>query len=223
MGATRLATAALILWSGVVAAAPLEREDVPPPLAPWVDWALDGHATRTCPRAFEQLGEHICAWPDALNLVVTARGGTFFQSWEVLAESFVALPGEPRHWPQAIEVDAEPAVVFEREGGPAVRLGPGSHTVSGRFVWARQPESLKLPDTTAMLALTLRGASVDFPDLDRDGRVWFSRSSAVDPAAAEQGDRLDIQAFRLVTDGIPLTLESHLVLNAAGESREVQV
>ena len=176
-----------------------------------------------CPTPFGRSGEHICAWPDTLNLVVGPKGGTFFQSWELSAGSAIVLPGEPRHWPQAVEVNGEPAVVIEHEGAPVLRLGPGTYAVNGRFVWDRQPESLKLPDTTGMLGLSLRGESIPLPDLDRDGRVWFSRSAPVEATTAEQGDRLDVQALRLVTDAIPLTLQTRVILNVAGKAREVHV
>ena len=58
-----------------------------------------------CPTPFNRPDEPLCAWPDTLAMVIGPIGGTFFQSWELAGDSTIVLPGELRHWPQAVEVN----------------------------------------------------------------------------------------------------------------------
>ena len=65
------------VWTVQAAAEPLERNEVPPPLAPWVDWALRGAEDSVCPFVHENTERRQCVWPSRLELTLTDSRGRF--------------------------------------------------------------------------------------------------------------------------------------------------
>ncbi len=213
---TRLATL-LAVWLSVPASAagPLLRNDVPSPLKPWTDWALWNTEASLCP-FFQGNGDNRrCAWPTKLALALDDRGGQFTQSWRIHVKGWVPLPGNDKRWPQAVRVDGAPAPVALHENRPSVFLTPGVHAITGGFVWNPLPESLTIPEETGLLALTVRGKPVEFPNRD-EAQVWLQKA-----AEPEEGEKLEVVVHRKVTDEIPLLLATHIELSVAGKSREV--
>lgn len=209
---------------------------IPEPLKPWVGWVLHGEEQVLCPFLHDKEGDddRRCAWPARLQLVLTEKGGRFTQSWRLYKREWVTLPGSSKAWPQDVRVDGKPAVVASPESGddikpmrdeedesedgpvPKVRLQPGEHTITGTFLWDELPEALRVPPSTALLSLNLRGAAVPFPSRDAEGRLWLQRQ-----ANPEEEDVLDMSAHRQVNDDIPLQLTTRLELRVSGKSREV--
>ena len=208
---------ALAVASLVAAEArPMATEAVPEPLKPWVPWVLHGLDDLGCPALFSDPRARRCAWPSAVELTLEDRGGTFEQSWAVYREVDVALPGDPRHWPQEVKVDGDAAAVGERDGRPVLRLGPGTHRISGRFQWDRLPDSLTLPPDSGRVGLRVKGETMALPDLRPDGQVWLKTEGA-----GEAADRLDIQVFRRLTDEIPVEITTRVELDVSGQEREL--
>ncbi|HZF26772.1 MAG TPA: hypothetical protein VEZ88_10970 [Steroidobacteraceae bacterium] len=191
---------------------------VPPDLQPWQGWVLQGEEFRRCPfitgnqsasaQAFQ------CTWPERLVLDLDTRGGRFAQRWELYAESWISLPGDLEHWPRDVALDGARAVVVARDGVPQVRLGAGTHTVSGSFRWARRPESLAVPPQAGIIALTIDGQAIAQPERAGNG-LWLGRRRG--PVEQQQ---LDLQVYRLLSDDIPAMLTTVIRLQAAGEARE---
>ncbi|MGH7536214.1 MAG: hypothetical protein ACREMG_11620, partial [Gemmatimonadales bacterium] len=211
-----LAFAVAVAGLAAVEARPLTPEAVPEPLKPWVPWVLHGLDDLGCPALFSDPQARRCAWPSAIELVLDDSGGTFEQSWAVYREADVALPGDRRHWPQEINVDAEQTSVGERDGRPVLRLGPGTHRISGRFQWDRLPDSLTLPPDSGRVGLRVKGETMALPDLRPDGQIWLKTEGA-----GEAADRLDIQVFRRLTDEIPVEITTRVQLNVSGQEREL--
>lgn len=212
----RLAPFAFALLAALPAAGePLAVEEVPAPLQPWVDWVLDGHEEARCPRA--PGGERRCAFPAELVLELHEEGGRFEQTWRVLSDSFVRLPGEDKRWPLDVRRGGVPAVVVPREGAPSVRLPAGEHTLTGVFEWQELPEALRIPPETALLRLKVRGEARVVTSREDPGRVWLARQVADDKAAVS---RVDVRVHRKLVDAVPLRLESELELEVSGEGRE---
>ena len=161
---TRLVTALclLALLSPVRAADP--EAQVPAALKPWIPWVFEGKDQRACPLPAAG-GERLCGWPGRLDLDLDAVGGLFAQHWQIFAETWVPLPGGPGAWPQDVRVGSAAAAVVEHEGVPALRLEPGEHVLTGRFLWGAHPQTLPVPPATAMVVLRL------------DGEPWNSRAA----------------------------------------------
>ncbi|MCY1072156.1 hypothetical protein OV090_45845 [Nannocystis sp. RBIL2] len=190
--------------------------DVPEALRPWIPWVLQPLSDRACPYVHASSSERRCAWPSQLELELTDERGSFAQRWQLYAKGVVPLPGDPRRWPQDVEVDGQPAVVVNQGGLPAVELGPGAHRITGAFLWDSMPEKLSVPAETGLLTLKLRGKPESFPRRDNDGTLWLQKKVE---AASEQ-NLLDVVVHRKLTDAIPLRMTTEISLHVAGKSRE---
>ncbi|HSQ01507.1 MAG TPA: hypothetical protein VL049_30155 [Candidatus Dormibacteraeota bacterium] len=215
--ALALALALVGLAAGAAAAEPLRRDQVPEPLRPWVEWALQGHEDALCSSLLGDAERRQCAWPSRLDLALDESGGTFTQEWDVQRALWLPLPGAAKPWPQDVTVDGAPAVVIEQNGAPQVWLTNGRHTVGGRFAWDRLPEILPVPASTGLVSLALRGQAVPFPNRDADGRLWLQRREE----ASDESDRVGVIVHRLVDDGVPLLLDTRIQLEVSGRGREV--
>ncbi|MFP2769820.1 hypothetical protein [Oceanisphaera sp. KMM 10153] len=211
----------LILTLLPVSTLALSPEQVPAPLQPWVDWVLHGEEQRHCPFIYNQEATHQCAWPSRLAIDLGEHGGRFSQQWQLYRESWVRLPGDDRRWPQQITVNGKPVPVTADKGKPRIRLPAGQHRIEGQWHWDRLPKSLTLNPATGLLALTINDASIEWPDLDKDGRLWLGqrKTGAEDPPP--QGNALTLQVYRKVEDSIPLQITTRLNLEVAGEQREL--
>ncbi len=209
------------LFTSMLAAQPLTPAQVPKPLAPWVDWVLQDHKERACPWLYNSAGEHRCAWPTRLELDLNTTQGRFAQSWLVYAESWVRLPGDGNLWPQEVRVDGSPALVVEREGRPMLRLGPGQHEVLGQFSWERLPEAISIPPDAGLIALTVNGKRVAYPEIEAADQLWLKERDTGRKEREGSADRLELQVFRRVIDEVPLELLTRLELDVAGNQREV--
>jgi hypothetical protein len=208
-------------WLGAVVALPASGAEtyVPEALKNWAPWVLDGEEFRGCPflngQDAQKENAHVCAWPGRLVLAAGTDGARFSQDWEVRTESWVELPGSSQWWPVGVMVDGQPAAVIARQGTPTLRLSAGTHTVSGTIRWTRRPAQLAVPSSAGIIALTVDGTAVLRPG--RDGReLWLGER----PGAAPTPDALDLRAYRLLADGIPIVMSTQLRLDVAGQGRE---
>jgi hypothetical protein len=191
---------------------------IPPLLEDWRAWVLKGQEFHRCPflagSAPTDADSYRCVWPQPLLLSVDAHGGTFSQRWQVYTDSWVGLPGDLTRWPQGVLVDQRPAAVVARDNVPSVRLAAGTHVLSGRFSWQARPETLAVPEATALLALTVDGRALQRPELAGAVVSLGRQSSAAEPRT------LEVQVYRLIEDDIPLRLLTRVRLRAAGDARE---
>ena len=183
-----------------------------------MDWVLHDTPQAPCPFLYNAPQRH-CAWPARLELKLDDTGGGFTQQWQVHAETWLHLPGDAEHWPQSVTVNGEPALVSLDAGRPALRLPAGSYRVTGQFLWERAPETLLIPPATGLLALSIDGAVVPFPDLEGDGRLWLRGRQSGDQA--QDGDRLELQVFRRIVDANPLQALTRIQMDVSGVQREV--
>lgn len=196
--------------------APVAPEAVPEPLKAWVPWVLHGHEDRDCPRVHGAETRR-CVWPSSLVLDLGPQGGTFEQSVEIFAKAWVTLPGSARHWPQGTEAEGAAVAVVERDGAPAVRLGAGTHRITGTFAWARMPEALQLPRDAGLVRLTLEGVAQEVPEVEPDGRLWLARERPT----GKGDDGLQIRVFRRLVDEVPFQVVTRVELEVAGDPREL--
>jgi hypothetical protein len=214
----------LVLLSLPAWAEPLPRDRVPEPLRPWTDWALRGQEGLLCPYFLGSEDENAqtrCAWPGRLTLDLGEKGGTFSQVWTVEAAEFVPLPGDERRWPLDLMLDGQPAAAVAKNEAkdevPGLWLAPGRHSVTGSFRWDALPEALPVPSDVGLVALTVRGAAVPFPQRGDGGEVFLQRAQA----APTEAESLEIVVQRRVIDEVPLLLVTRIQLAVSGKAREV--
>lgn len=208
----------LSLFLVVPAQAGPTQVHVPDELKPWVPWVLHDLEYASCPSLGpdrKSQADFACAWPGELDLAAGPDGGRFSQSWRLLAPGWVVLPGNDKTWPQSVKVNAKAAPVVSHSGHPAVYLETGTHTVSGSFSWVRRPVSLVLPESTAMVSLTVDGKPVAFPERNGEG-LWLGQRE--DARQEEQSAELTV--MRLFEDGSPMLLTTRINLRVSGKARE---
>ncbi|MEI2774175.1 MAG: hypothetical protein V9G98_26845 [Candidatus Competibacter sp.] len=189
---------------------------VPAALQPWVDWVLYDQQDRRCPVNYDAVDRRQCVWPSALQLALDARGGQFDQQVYADRESWLILPGDRRHWPQEVRLDALLVPVLERDGRPAIKAPTGAHQIGGRFIWQALPDSIRVPTQNALLELRIDNRPAAVSRIESDGILWLRQR----PTELAQQDDLDLQVFRLLTDGIPFEVETRLELRVSGQARE---
>jgi hypothetical protein len=209
----------LLAFSFVTTAKQMQQTDVPQPLKPWVDWVLwDSHSYQ-CPSNYQKNDLRQCAWPSSLKLNLKNKNGSFKQQWQVYQDTIITLPGTEKQWPQNVHINNKIAKVVERNGNPVIHLSAGHYTISGDFYWSSLPKSLRIPSTTALIQLKLNGKTVRLPELDQKGSLWLRDASANN--IKNQADKLDIQVFRKISDGLPVQMMTRIHLDISGKQREV--
>ena len=189
---------------------------VPAPLEPWRGWVLHDVADVGCPSPYDDGSARLPLWPSAIAVSANADGGSWDLGVRAFAETWLPLPGDADTWPEDVLVDGTAVPVVAREGLPAIRLEPGVHRVSGRFVWPTPPERIGVPPTIGLVSLMRDGQEVRIPDRDAAGVLWLRRARAVE----EQQDQISGQVYRVLEDGRPLWLRTELELTVSGKSRE---
>lgn len=212
---TWMRTAALTLLFSTLAHS---QTPIPKELEDWQSWVQYGQEFRHCPffAGTDGLDEsnRICAWPGRLNLELHQSGGRFAQTWVSYAEGWVSLPGNLEYWPGAVTVNGAAAAVVARAGIPQIRVPAGTSAVAGNFTWIKRPESLPIPPNTGLIDLSLDGRRLDLVDRPKDA-VWLGKRHE-----AEVAQQLDVQVYRLLSDGIPARLITRLDFQVAGDVRE---
>ena len=209
----------LLIFSFSIIAKQMQPSEVPQPLKPWVDWVLwDAHSYQ-CPSSYQNNKQRQCAWPSTLSLNLKNKNGSFKQQWHVYQDSAITLPGSDKQWPQNVLINNKAAKVVSRKGAPVLHLKAGHYTVSGDFYWANLPKSLSIPSHTALISLKLKGKNIRVPELDQTGSLWLRDADA--NHLKNQSDKLDIQVFRKISDGLPVQVMTHIILDISGKQREV--
>lgn len=218
---SRLFTCFIFLFlASLTYASPLVKDHTPEPLKPWVDWVLHDDASYQCPFFYNNFLQKRCSWPGELHLDLHATRAQFISKWQVFKENWINLPGNEKYWPQNVMVNGEPARVMSHQGRPRVRLDVGLYQITGYFFWDRIPDSLIIPQNTGLFRLKIKGKTIDFPIIHNDS-VWLKASDRHQKKTKSIENRLELQVYRKVYDGVPLQLITFLELEVSGEQREI--
>ncbi len=217
---TAISLAGLLLL-GTTEAGPLAPDQVPEPLRAWTDWVLWSDPAHACPRLNGDDRTRACVWPGRLRLALDDTGGTFDLQVRTFGEVAVPLPGDGDHWPLAVQAQGQAAPVVSQEGRPQVWLPPGDHSLNGRFIWDALPAALSLPPQVALLEMSLAGSTVEFPPWNDRGQVWLSEQGPALAVTEAPEDSLRLQVFRRLEEGVPMMLTTRMVLDVAGNPRDI--
>ena len=217
---TAIAVVASLAIVGPALGQALPVDAVPPELKPWIPWVLDEARDHVCPITAVAAEQHIvCVWPGRLALALDGHGGAFTQSVVADREIPFALPGDEAHWPQGVTLNGKPVPVIEKNSRPQIVVPAGTSHVAGRLEWLTLPESIHIPATTALVDLAIAGAPVPFPRRDAEGLLWLQAGEG----PAGEGERLDLDVVRRISDGVPLFVTTRIILRVAGKAREANL
>ncbi|MBF0411321.1 MAG: hypothetical protein HQK70_01250 [Desulfamplus sp.] len=202
-------------------------EYVPENLKPWSGWVLHGKTMRIdCIPNFNDPDAIHCALPTSIVLNLNNNGGEFKQEWQIYHETYITLPGNSSNWPKDVMADNTPAVIIQQNDTygnilPVVKLLQGRHTITGRFVWQKQPEYIQISSESALIKLFMDNREVEFPTIDDTGRLWLKNKTV--NVEEQEENRLKIESFRLIDDSIPSQMLIYATLDVAGAAREVKL
>ena len=202
------------------ALAPAAQVHVPDQLKDWEQWVLKDREYLACPfyfnRAAAEESDFVCAWPSLLKLEVEAKSGRFSQQWTVYAdEQWLPLPGNTDYWPHRVTVNGRAVEVVMRRGKASVRLGPGSHRISGGFEWDERPGVLHVPAASGLVSLSVDGRDVARPERTNAGIFLGERKRET-----QARDAVSTQVYRLIADNVPTRLTTSLRIDVSGGVRE---
>ena len=80
------------------------------------------------------------------------------------------------------------------------------------------PDAIALPHQPGLLHLTIDGAAIAQPLIEGD-RLWLGKATAA--TADLPNDSLTVRVYRRLDDGVPMTLETFVVISVAGSHRIV--
>jgi hypothetical protein len=216
--AVRVLVILFVLFSPVaLSAQPLSPEAVPEPLEPWIDWVLHERTDFACPVRHGE-DRRDCVWPGELSIDATSAGAIFDQTVTVYRKSRVRLPGDLQAWPNAVYADQAAMPVIDQAGVPVIELPPGEYRIRGVIDWQVMPTAIAVAPQIGIVRYRRDGAEVRLPQL-RDGRLWLRNDIA--GAAKAPEDSLSMEVYRLVEDGHPARLVTHLALEVSGRQREL--
>ncbi|MDD1612073.1 MAG: hypothetical protein LUQ57_02925 [Methylococcaceae bacterium] len=225
----RLVWLCFIVFFGfsAVPAAPLTPERTPEPLQPWISWALHDSPEHECPFVYNSFDEKHCFWPTELTLDLREERATFAMQISVFQDSWVTLPGDDRHWPQAVTLNDGPAQVVNRNGLPSLKLDkgraePNVYQIKGEFLWDSIPETLSVPADTGLINLSVNGSPVTVP-VFKDGQLWIKPAQLRPGKPGGIENKVTLQVFRRIIDEVPLQMVTRLVLDVSGEQRELKL
>ncbi len=152
-----------------------------------------------------------------MTIAADAAGARIAQRWQLEAEGWVPLPGDAEHWPQRVTVGGVAMPVVDH-GGPALWLGSGSHEVRAEIPWTQRPQSLRVPRSIALVALSVDGRPI--VPVQRDGEaLTLGRGATV----AAEADSVDLHVHRRLDDGIPAVLTTRIQIGVSGQAREERI
>ena len=196
-----------------------ETEAIPPELSEWIPWVLRDQPDYHCPRIAPEARQYQCQWPGELEIDIDQKGARFTQPWSLDGRGWIILPGDHKHWPRDVSINGEPARMLERNGKPALLLERGDFHISGEISWSKIPQSLPVAPATALITLKRNGADIPV-HVDRQGKLWL-RERGRGETEAQKNNTLKVEVFRLLSDDIPLRLDTELRLAVSGKPREI--
>lgn len=149
---------------------------------------------------------------------IKPKSARFSQPWSMDGRGWITLPGDRNHWPREVSINDEPARVLERNGKPALLLEPGNYRIHGEIHWAKPPQSLPVAPATALIQLKRDGADIPV-HVDSQGRLWLRERGRAENET-RQNNTLKVEVFRLLSDDIPLRLDTELRLAVSGKPRK---
>lgn len=214
------------LWVSIVQAAPFTTQELPEKLKDWVPWVLHKEKNKDCPFFYHQQ-ERVCQWAGRLELQANQNGGTFSQSWQTFAQTWIELVGDATHFPQNVTIqslpngETQPAIVIEKEGKPQIFIEKsGNYLIKGQWQWERMPAFLPVSSPTGLVNLTLNNETIVLPNLDKEHRLWLKSERENEETITSKDNKLEMRVFRHLLDEIPMQLTTRLELEVSGVARE---
>ncbi len=186
----------------------------------WQGWVEERHENLNCPWQISNEGKRVCEWPGSLHIDMVENGLQFEFTVEVFSKNaLVQLPGDVEYWPIQITRNQKRAPVVQRDNKPYLALSAGKNQIKGTFQWQRQPAGITIPTNIAFISITEKGTQI--PVNQRGDKLIFSHQKL--DASVQKRDSINVEVYRLLQDGVPMTMETRLKLSVSGKPREMNI
>lgn len=212
----------LSVYGSLLPAATNDIADIPLSLRSWSNWVLKDETGLKCPFVYNKFQSRHCVFPSRLALTLEDQQGHFESFMQVYEPSWVFLPGNKNYWPQKVNVNDQPALVMSKNGIPSIYLDTGNYQLTGEFIWNQLPDMISIPKNTGIVELSVNGKLIQAPVIKK-GAIWIKAEEGKTAKVGHQQNKLDIQVFRKIYDGIPMQITTLIELDVSGEAREINL
>lgn len=192
--------------------------EIPPALDAWRGFALHGAAQRLCPPDGNETKTRVCVFPASLAVNLDASGAEFTLRARLFDTAAVGLPGGEGVWLSGVSAAGRPVPVVAGLSGPEVWLEPGEYVLTGRLGWKTAPDRLRLPPDTGLVTLSRGGANLPVR-VSPSGELVLSPGEAAKPVE----NTVNVKVFRLLADGVPVTVTTLARLEVSGLARSISL
>ena len=174
----------------------------------WTAWLLQAHPQKLC------IDETRCQWMGELTLQLAPDEASFTLKGRIDSRGWVSLLGNEGVWPINVSANGEHIPVIEKNGIPQVYLEAGEYLLSGTIIWNEIPNHINLPKDIAIISVSENGAMKDFL-LDEKHRLLLQANMK------ENLQDYQITVLRKLSDGIPLALETRLIVRVSSKPQVI--
>ncbi len=204
----------LLATAPVVTAEPLGKNEVPPELAPWINWVQYNNPSRNCYSS--SLARNECTLYNYLRLDISDSGATFELSGINLkiGVASVTLPAQVGER-LAITSGAKNVTSDEENWYAVVPSGP--FVIRGKISWDTLPETLYVPENIAIINATYAGRQLmplgDDPEsLLIKSPVPVKAEATAEPAnQPKKRQEARMQVRRRITMNRPVGVSAHYI------------
>ena len=174
----------------------------------WTDWLLEAEPQKLC------IDETRCQWMGELQLELAPDQASFSLKGRIDSPGWVSLLGNEGVWPINVQANGTHVPIIERNGIPQVHLEAGGYLLTGTIIWSKIPNQINLPTEIAIISVQENGQSRDFL-LDEKHRLLLQGNNK------ENLQDYQITVLRKLSDGIPLSLETRLVVRVSSKPQVI--
>ncbi len=194
---------------------------MPDELKPWQKWVLYNHKTIDCPQIYGTANSCQCVWPSQLSIDVKEKEAEFEFKVQIFADDYVIIPGDSVFWPCEVTVNGKQTAVLRRNNAPNIELSAGTYKINGVIKWDNRPNTLKIPEGTALVDIQSGSKKVSKANIDKNGMLWLKEENESTGSDSLVADNVEVRVYRKVVDAIPLYIITMAKLIVSGHDREL--
>ncbi len=203
----------LLATAPVVTAEPLGKNEVPPELAPWINWVQYNNPARNCYSSSLERNE--CSLYNYLRLDISDSGANFELSGINLKMglSSVTLPAQVA---ERLSITSGAKNVTSDEENWYAVVPSGPFVIRGKISWDTLPETLYVPENIAIINATYAGRQLmplgDDPEsLLIRNPVPVKADEATEPNQPKKRQEARMQVRRLVSMNRPVLVKVNYI------------
>lgn len=199
---------------------PPSLNNIPDSLKEWVPWVKDEILNIDCIRINSDAKSSECLWFGESELVIEKDKASLSLNVHIL-ENNTSLPlptGFGLHLSN-IEISKEGKSfggfsLSQNTGLYSVTLPKGSYQIQGKIHWDKLPNQIPLPESYGPLKIRMSLGQENLEAVREANSIALTSKEGI-----EVSDGMNVEVYRMLTDGSPLIMQTRLQLSVSGKSR----